>query len=943
MLSFSLSSACAAKVQLQTETFTLQFAADGKPSSLILNDSGQQLINPASPGEGFYITNIANAKMQLSNLELENDKLIATSDNGTQQVVFSLVQQDQYLRFVIERLTGFPTNSGFILAFNMNAGPNMKVFSTDYMTDEYNTNNSVTVKWDYLWNRNKVNPLGSFALYYAKDNDNEDDILIKIWANEGLPHPKVKGEWTYKKAKDWIAKWQNMFADQSQFILEADNPTDLYAGVKYAEMIDAAQIYIFTNTWRGGFWPTTQSFCYLRKEVFPEGVKDLRTFSDHLLSKGIYLKFHFLSGSIGFSDPDYIAKKPDRRLASWGSGKLDKPVGTDDTTIYFKPDPGVELPSKESRGNFYRIPPILGGTNGFHHIRLENEIILVGTFEETDTDVWKLTNCRRGMYTTDAASHPSGADMAGLIDTYGQNFIPDNDSTMLEELGKSYADLCNEGGIYNVEFDGFENNAYNGSWGSEKFATMIYKHLDHPCTSGGSSGRAPDCWIEYKLNSTKKLMEGFRFNVHSSYRAPLFINSPAREATNLLECHYELSQGAAAGAPGLGLCKPQPMFGLTVDELTTHGLSEKIAETVKNWKNVSKYMSPEQRQTIKNSLERPQNRLPGASRDPQSTTVYWLDKVNEITYNIKPLNVLTRRQGDIKWHSWQEHGPIQPMQFIKPGDELELENPFDPQTLQFVIRVLAATDYDSSNNITLQPNAEIITNQRDTEIKQIGKSLSISYDNESTNDLWNPDNLPQWSQHSIDMTKHRPIGMYVTGDESNSVLVVQIPNCDYVVPINFKGRKYIEIPHGQAAWANGFWGWRIGTHRGRYDNVDRLNIGLGLVPATTNVNVKVDGIKALSEINTMLVNPVIKTAKGSLEIHGSINTDNYLEYKGGDKAVVYDKNWNELKQLNVTATNYIIPNGYSTVSVTSDTVSPLPWLETQFITEGEPMIVTIND
>jgi hypothetical protein len=945
MVLVSLSSAFAANVQLQTDTFTLQFAADGKPSSLIVTDSGQQLLNQASPGDGFYITNSADARIRLTTLEHDDDTLIATSDNGTQQVVFSVIQQDQYLRFVIERLKGFPTNSGFVLAFNMNVGTDIKVFSTDYMTDEYNREDSVAVKWNYLWNRNAANPLGSFALYHADDDDTEDDILIKIWAREGLPHPRINGEWTYNKAKDWIATWQEMFADQSQFILEAESPEDLYDGVKYAEMLDAAQIYIFTNTWRGAFWPTTQSFCHLRPEVFPGGVQDLRAYSDHLLDKGIYLKFHFLSGSIGRSDPDYIARNPDRRLASWGGGTIAGPVGADDTTILFNPEPSVELPSKLGRGggNFTLTPPLLNSVNGFNNIRIENEIILVGNFEETDTGVWKFTDCRRGMYTTEAAAHAAGADVAGLIDTYGQNFIPDNDSTMLEELGKSYADLCNDGGVYNVEFDGFENNAYNGRWGSEKFAAMVYKHLDHPCTSGGSAGRPPDCWIEYKLNSTKRLMDGFRFNVHSSYRAPLFIDSPAREATNLLECHYELSQGAAAGAPGLGLSKPQPMFGLTIDELTTHGLSDKIAETVKNWKNAAQYMTPEQCKTIRNSLNRLKKRLPDASNDPQSALVHWLDKVNDTTYTIKPLKVLTRRQGDIQWHSWQEHGPIQPKQFIKPGDELELENPYAPQELQFVIRVLAAAEYGSANNYSLQPDADILTNRRDTEITQIGTGLSLSQDNRGNDDLRNPGNLPQWSRASIDMTHHRSIGMYVTGDNSNAVLVFQIPRGDYVVPINFTGRKYIEIPHGQAAWANGFWGWRIGTHHGNYENVGRFNVGLGLVPATTTVSVTVEGIKALEEIPTMLVNPVITTATGSLTIHGEIETSWYLEYRGGDTATVYDKNWTEIKQLKVTATNYIMPQGYSTITVTSDAGEPVPWLATQFITEGAPMIVTQND
>ena len=932
----------AENVEFKTKTFILKFASDGKPSSFKLKAGGQELLNQGSPGDGFIITNIANAKIRLSNLKLENDKLIATSGNGTQQVVFSVIQQEQYLRFVIEKLKGFPTNSGFILAFKMNVESKVKVFATDYMTDEKNNRNSVTVKWNYLWNRNKANPLGSFALYYAKDNDTEDDIILKIWANEGLPHPKVEGEWTYKKAKSWVEQWQQMYADQSQFILEAENPQDLYAGVEYAEMADAKQIYLFTNTWRGGFWPTTQSFCYLRKEVFPEGVKDLRRFSDFLLSKGIYLKFHFLSGSIGLSDPDYIAKKPDRRLASWGGGKLAKPVSTDDKTIFFKPDPGVELPCK-IRGNFKRMLPVLGGTNGFDNMRLENEIIRVGNFEETDTDTWKLANCRRGMYTTDAASHSTDADMAGLLDTYAQNFIPDNDSTMLEEMAKDYADLCNEGGVYNVEFDGFENNCYNGRWGGEKFASIIYKNLAHPCTSGGSMARAPDCWIEYKLNSTKKLMEGFRFHVHSSYRAPLFIDSLAREATNLLECHYELSHGAAAGAPGLGFSKPQPMFGLTVDELRTHGLSRQIAETVKNWKIAANYMTDQQRKTIKDSSRPADRKVPGSSGERRSPLVYRLDKVDEKTFEIKPVKVLIRREGDINWHSWQEHGPIQPKQFIKPGDELELENTFKPQPVKFVIRVLSATDYDSVANFSLQPEAGKISNLRDTKIKQGGGRLVMSYDNPRRNDFWDADSLPQWTQRSINMTGHRSVGMYVTGDGSNSVLVFQIPGFDYVVPLNFEGRKYIEIPHGKVAWANGYWGWRQGTHRGSYKNVGRFNIGFGHVPSQKKATVTVEGLKALKEIKTALVNPVIGVADGSLKIDGVIESGHYLEYKGGDTATVYDENWNSIKDLAVKKTNYTIGKGWSKVSVTTSQSQPLPWLVVQFMTEGEPTIVPVTD
>lgn len=938
---FGFNSAPGATV-FNTKTFRLEFASDGRPLSMKTKAENRELLKRSSPGDGFFITNIGKSRIPLGELVLKEGKLIATSSNGTQQVVFTIKETDHYIRFIIDNIKGFPINSGLILAFEMKVDPCVKVFATDYMTDEVNRNDGVSVEWNYLWNRNKANPLGSFSLYYAPDVDTEDDILLQIWAAEDLPHPKVSGEWTYARAKDWVAQWHKMFEDQSQFILEAENLNDLYKGIPYAEQAGCKQIYLFTNTWRGGFWPTDQAFWQLREDVFPEGVKDVRKYSDTLLSKGIYLKFHFLSGSLGFSDPVYIGKKPDRRLASWGEGKLAQPVKGDDTILYFKPARGVELPSHIERGNFYLQPPLLGRTFGFHHLRIENEIVLVGDFQETNKDVWKLTDCKRGMYTTEAIAHTANTEMVGLIDTYGQNFIPDNDSSMLEEMAKAYADLCNKGGVYNVEFDGFENNCYNGKWGGEKFASFIYQNLDHPCTSGSSGARAPDCWIEYKLNSTKRLMEGFRFHVHSSYRAPLILSSSNREATKLLDAHYELSQGAAAGAPGMGMSKPQPMFGLTVYELETYGLTREMTETVRRWKIASQYMTDEQRQIIKNSFQPADTKLPGASRDPRSPFVYRLDVANEKTYEIYPVKVMTRKEGDIMWHSWQEHGPIEPKQFIRPGEEMELENPFQPQPAEFIIKVLWATDNQSAENIRLLPDQIKLTNLGDTVIRPDSGNLVMEYENPRETDLWNPDNLPQWTLPSMDMNRHRTVGMTVTGDGSNSILVFEIPGSDYVVPIHFKGTRYIEIPHGQAAWANGYWGWRVETHQGSYSHVSRFKIGFGYIPKQTKAAVMIKDLKALVEMNAELVNPEIHTGKGILTIQGTIASGHYLHYQGGDKAVVYDENWNKVRDLPVNDRGYQILKGWEKVSVMTASTGPKPWLEVQFMTRGNPMIVKIQ-
>jgi hypothetical protein len=182
--------------------------------------------------------------------------------------------------------------------------------------------------------------------------------------------------------------------------------------------------------------------------------------------------------------------------------------------------------------------------------------------------------------------------------------------------------------------------------------------------------------------------------------------------------------------------------------------------------------------------------------------------------------------------------------------------------------------------------------------------------------------------------------MWVTGDGSNAVLVLQIPQRDYVVPIDFSGRRYVEIPDGEAAWAEGRWGWRMGTCKiADYGKVPWTRLGFGKVPGGTTATVRVEGLKALAEIPAELVDPVVHAGTGVLRITGKIATGEYLAYSGGDHASVCDRNWNKLRDLSVQKQDYVMPSGYAPVSVETRGDGPKPWLETQFLVHGDPFVV----
>ena len=94
-----------------------------------------------------------------------------------------------------------------------------------------------------------------------------------------------------------------------------------------------------------------------------------------------------------------------------------------------------------------------------------------------------------------------------------------------------------------------------------------------------------------------------------------------------------------------------------------------------------------------------------------------------------------------------------------------------------------------------------------------------------------------------DFGSHRGIGLFVKGDNSGSVLVIQYAAGnmrDYIIPINFNGNRYIEIPNGEVSYASeSTWGWRYNASKKHdYSNVGLINLGFGYVPGKTRTRCK---------------------------------------------------------------------------------------------------------
>ncbi len=1006
---------------VKTDYYQLQFSTTGKLVSF-LNAGGEEQINADDPGKAFYL--LLNMQTEIPLCELvwqEGNILKCSCANGTQSVFFKVTPRDRYCHFELVKLIGIPSTSVLTLHFGLNTIGNLKAFDTDYMTfvvgkdgpenDDIEhahhnclvtrvvSDNNLQVQFEFIWNRHPDNPLGGFALYVPGSDDEEDDIVLEIWANEGLPHPKVDEPWTHERAKQWVADWQEIFAERNLLMLEGASLEELYEGAEFAKRSGCNEIYLFTNSWRHGFMTHNEYNWEIRRDIWPNGESDMRAYSDYLWENGIRLTIHYVSGGLGAEDPMYVVK-PDDRLASYGEFELVDGVGESDTTIRVRPLNGLELPYLVDDSNAYpRLPGMYRRMFNFHSLRIGNEIIQVGEFLDTDTDTWTLANCVRSTNTV-VASHTTDEPVKGLITAYGRMKLPENDSTLLEEVAKGYAGLLNRCRIWHAEYDGAEIHNYTGNWAFQKFTSLVYQNVDHPITSHDSGAVNPKCHIEHRLNSTRKLMEGHCSYTHGSYSVPFALDSNSRPAVNKLDTHYTLSQGYKGGA--LGIAKPEPMFGVRPKDLKAHGQIDDLVDILCNWREVAANLTDEQRKVVESSFQYLPDRYE-RSKHLASKNVFVARKEGE-KLSLVPTSVMTREVGDPLWIHGQEHGAIPPLQYVKldaPGreprsrreratcspvapqlrpthvaehsdSELTLKNPNAEQTPKFVIRLAQNYDYDMETksvftfeeiagkaeelehlfeagnaadgaaerlsidcNMLLDPKLDEFSGQSLTSVEVSDDGYVFAAENPVDTDFYEAYKLPTFNCRA-NMANHRGIGLTIEGDGSGAIFAIQIAGRDYVVPIDFTGEKYVEILNGEVAWHEERWGWRMGAKHTRYSMVTWFRTGFCHIPASTSCRVEVKKIKLLKEISVPLKELTISSSTGTLTVCGDIATGDYIEYDDGDTALISDANFNPKQTVQVENSSFTAKPGYDTYQFSADQQA---WIEVQLFTQGDEMVV----
>jgi hypothetical protein len=976
---------------------TLTLSADGKPLSYTIGN-GSNLLREGDPGPGFYMT--AGAAPDVKTIpfvssESKDGKLILTAGDKT-RVTLAVNAGDRFISFRLEKIEDVPKDAEPILNFmvNFKSGVAPETMPFDYMClagGRFETRRSYTqASWPYLWQRAGNDPLGGFAFFVPQNDEEHNEALLRIWTEEKIPHPKVDGQWTYERAKQWAEEWNKNAEDTTHLIVSAEKPEDLDPLIDYAKKLKVKRVYMHTDTWRGQYWLKDGDALSVNTKVFPRGEEDLKAFVDKLRANGLGAMMHTLCYGVGPEGSKYLGKgkKTDRRLAHWGQGKLEKPISATDTTILFRPDPGVKFPGPDAYPGYWK----------FTDVRIGDEIISC-KFEDTDQPVWKLTNCVRG---PSAANHEGGTEVVGLLKAYGQNFFPSSKTDLPEITGRDYAEFFNRLGVQHHEYDGKECHD-DVPWGFNKWSMFVYQNSELPMTSNTSSGGTNpwDLMYRFKKNGSDMVFSKGSASGCGRGTAALALERDSRLATSPIENHFIMALGAVVNTPGYVFEKPEPMFGIFPNVIHDHGLAGMIAEQFTVWRELGPKLTPELRKQIADTYQRNLN-----SHHHNAKIIYEARRA-EGGYEFQPFTVMTRGPVDADWTTVQEFASIMPRQYVAPGMRVKLDNPFDRQAPQFIIRVMngytdaaasavqptapapamsedlqgylaasgaqldaptpAATPAPANvDPFRLQPKAEEMGNPGRHVFANVGPALEVSLDNllkeeppaEATADpaasptpapaVPAPAPTPKPGSVEHEQRDAFPgrafkgnslnasgLAFTVTGDGSGALLVIQVGNSqDYVLPIDVSGRREIFIPSSETSRTVGGWGMRYATKRSTYGIFHGVFIGFGRVPANTHAKVLIEDLRMVGEKPTSIKNPVIHADTGTLAIQGEVKSSQYLWYQGGDKVGVYDKNWNHQADLPAVATNYEVDKGFSEYWIEGETADPAPWLEVQFITKG---------
>lgn len=293
---------------------------------------------------------------------------------------------------------------------------------------------------------------------------------VAIWGGgggvDGLASAIQKGEQAFGLPSPTIGDvWAKSSAELSKgYFLMSVDPTTLNQTIQFAVQSGIPYITMLVGSW------TSSQGHYNVSHVWG-GMEGMKAAARQIRSQGLKVGLHSLSANIATHDP-YVSPVPDTRLAKQAGLTLDTDVGPGDTWLPLRQKPTVPNP--------YGTLVPAGGLD----VMIDSEIM---TYSHTNvSEPFGLAGLKRGAYGTVPAAHKQGATVFYMLRS-GDGFLPDPDSTLLEEVAANLARSYNEIGAEMIYCDGLEHLLLTGHFSMAKFQSALFKHLQGDVLAESSS------------------------------------------------------------------------------------------------------------------------------------------------------------------------------------------------------------------------------------------------------------------------------------------------------------------------------------------------------------------------------------------------------------------------------------------------------------------------
>ena len=667
---------------------------------------------------------------------------------------------------------------------------------------------------------------------------------------------------------------------------------------------------------------------------WPEEWEGYRRIVRRLHDAGIGSIFHTYAFFID-KQSKYVSPVPDKRLDAFRTFSLAKAAGPDETEI---------LVSESTKG-------MSSITGFFEHnsvvLHIDDELVTFGAVSQEPP--WRFAQVKRGAFGTKPASHEKGTKARHFKECFGL-FVPDPESTLLEEIAENHAEIVNA-----CDFDGIYLDAIDGSsilrgqdecwyWAS-KFVFAIQKRLKKPVGMEMSAmwhhfwqfRTRWQAW-DYPQRGHKRFIDIHAESVNGGLLLPLHLgwwnfqafNPPQVEPTypDVIEYLGAKLIGWDAGISLTGAIDHKrlndvPLFRQAVDTL----------RTCEELRRVGSF----------------NERIKAKLREPG-----------------KEFSLLRDETGN--WRFRPAHCDQHVAACSEPWSlSWTTENPFENQPVRLRIEALmSAKSYDDPANVVLADlsDAEAFTGppraadgvtvklSRAAESNGSRPAGTLTASNSgkvARNAAWA--RLDRRFDPCLNLKDHQALGVWVEGDGLGEIIAIRLESprhisygavADRYITVDFTSKRIFTLVETESlrwsdyVWNDGKWLYNVYRETIDFGTVESVSIWYNNLPKDRQVKCLIGPIKALPMLPCTVKNPTIRLNDKTLSLPVEIQSGSRVELDGSGGFIVFGSKGETLATGAVDGAPPVLRKGQNHVRFScGQTDGPPPRVKVTVISHGD--------